>query len=273
MSAVACLGDCCLDVYVEPVGRVLVGGSCLNVAVGLGRHGVAASYAGPIGDDAAGERVLALLAEHGLDAERVRRVPGCRTAVTDILLEPGGERRFLREDYAIQQAYAPSEAEWEWIAATGVVHSSRMPAQLARLRALGHAGARVSYDFTTDSVPAQLSGLDVAFVPDEALAGQTPAEAARTLVARGATCAVVTQGERGAVAATADGSEHVEAVPVARVVDTCGAGDAFMAAFLAARLAGASLRACLQSGAIDGAAACLHLGAIEQAGSPLAAAG
>jgi fructoselysine 6-kinase len=271
VSAVACLGDCCLDVYVEPVARVLVGGSCLNVAVGLAGHGVEAVYAGPVGDDAAGDRVLALLAERGLSADRVRRVTGARTAVTEILLEPGGERRFLHEDYAIQEDYAPGEAEWEWLARAGAVHSSRMPAHLARLCALGAGGARVSYDFTTDPVPARLAGLDVAFVPDEALAGESPGEAARMLVARGAACAVVTQGERGAIAATADGVERVAAVPVERVVDTCGAGDAFMAAFLARRLAGAPLRACLEAGAAGGAAACLHLGAIEQAGHPLEA--
>lgn len=271
MSAVACLGDCCLDVYVEPVARVLVGGSCLNVAVGLARRGVEAVYAGPIGDDDGGERVLALLAEHGLAGERVRRVPGASTAVTQILLEEGGERRFLHEDYAIQERFAPTAAEWEWVASARAVHSSRMPAHLARLQAIGAAGVRVSYDFTTDSVPAQLSGLEVVFVPDEALAGQAPTDAARMLVARGATCAVVTRGERGAVAATANAVEQVDAVPVARVVDTCGAGDAFVAAFLARRLAGAPLRACLESGAVDGAAACLHLGAIEQPGQPLEA--
>jgi sugar/nucleoside kinase (ribokinase family) len=44
-----------------------------------------------------------------------------------------------------------------------------------------------------------------------------------------------------------------------------------MAAFLERRLAGAPLRACLEAGAAGGAAACLHLGAIEQAGSPLTA--
>jgi fructoselysine 6-kinase len=271
VSAVACLGDCCLDAYVEPIARVLVGGSCLNVAVGLARHGVEAVYAGPLGDDDAGDRVLALLADHGLATDRVRRVAGARTAVTDILLEPGGERRFLHEEYAIQETYAPDEAEWEWAARARAVHSSRMPAHLERLRALGTGGARVSYDFTTDPVPPELSGLDVAFVPDEALAGQAPAEAARALVTRGATCAVVTQGERGAIAATADGVERVAAVVVERVVDTCGAGDAFMAAFLARRLAGAPLRECLEAGAAGGAAACLHLGAIEQAGYPLEA--
>ena len=54
VSTVACLGDCCLDVYVEPVARVLVGGSCLNVAVGLRRRGAASVYAGPVGEDDGG---------------------------------------------------------------------------------------------------------------------------------------------------------------------------------------------------------------------------
>ena len=250
---------------------MLVGGSCLNVAVGLRGRGVEADFAGPVGDDAAGERVCALLAERGLGYDRLRRVAGARTAITDILLEPGGERRFLREDYAIQDDFDPTEAEWEWVAATGVVHSSRMPAHLGRLRALGRAGARVSYDFTTDEVPGELAGLDVVFVPDDALPGRDAADAARAFVARGAACAVVTRGERGAVGATVAGVEHVEAVPVARVVDTCGAGDAFMAAFLAGRLRGAGLRECLEAGAADGAAACLHLGAIAQPGFPLEA--
>ena len=215
--------------------------------------------------------MLALLAEHGLTTSHVRRVEGARTAVTDILLEPGGERRFLHEDYAIQEGYAPSEADWDWLARADRVHSSRMPDHLDRLRALGASGIGVSYDFTTDPVPERLDGLDVAFVPDEALGGRDPGEAARDLVARGAACAVVTLGERGAIAATAERSERVAAVPVANVVDTCGAGDAFVAAFLAERLAGAPLRACLAAGAGDGAAACLHLGAIEQAGYPLEA--
>jgi fructoselysine 6-kinase len=269
VKRVACLGDCCLDVYLEPVGRVLVGGSCLNVAVGLQQHGTNAAYAGPIGDDTGGARVLALLAKHGVGRDHVRSVPGARTAVTDILLEPDGERRFLHEDYAIQDAYAPSEADWEWVASTGAVHCSRMPAHLERLKRLGAESARVSYDFTTDAIPEHLHGIEIAFVPDEALDGRDPAGAARELVARGVACAVVTLGERGAIAATAEALERVAAVPVARVTDTCGAGDAFMAAFLGDYLSGEALRSCLASGAAAGAAACLHLGAIQQDGFAL----
>lgn len=273
MKEVACLGDCCLDVYIEPVGRVLVGGSCLNVAAGLSRRGVDAVYAGPVGNDDGATRILTFLAEHGLESSRVRRVASARTAVTEIRLESGGERRFLHEDYEILEAYAPADAEWDRLACARAVHSSRMPEYIDRLRALGGAGVRVSYDFATDAVPSSLEGLDTAFVPDDALDGCAPEEAVRDFVARGAACAVVTQGVRGAVAATREAIERVAAVPVANVVDTCGAGDAFMAAFLAERLSGASMSECLAAGAAGGAAACSHLGAIEQAGFPLAARG
>jgi len=269
VTDVVCLGDCCLDVYVPPVGRALVGGSCLNVAVGLQLRGVETAYAGPVGDDPAAVRVLALLADNGLDASHVRRVRGARTAVTDILLEAAGERRFLHEDYAIQESYEPSDADWAWIAGIGVVHSTRMPRHLEYLRALGGGGVRVSYDFTTDPVPELLAGLDVVFVPADALTGRDPAEAAADLVARGAACAVVTRGELGALAATPEAVDQVAAVPLGTVVDTCGAGDAFIAAFLAERLAGASLRTCLEAGAEAGAAACAHLGAVEQRGVPV----
>ncbi|NYI75987.1 carbohydrate kinase family protein [Nocardioides panzhihuensis] len=53
---------------------------------------------------------------------------------------------------------------------------------------------------------------------------------------RGPRLAVCTLGAKGAIALEADGSRHEVAAVPATVVDTNGAGDAFMAGFLAARL-------------------------------------
>lgn len=71
----------------------------------------------------------------------------------------------------------------------------------------------------------------------------------RSVVAGGATLAVCTLGADGAVAVDAEGTEHrVPAVPT-EVVDTNGAGDAFLAGALDARLSGASVAEALAAGA------------------------
>jgi sugar/nucleoside kinase (ribokinase family) len=78
----------------------------------------------------------------------------------------------------------------------------------------------------------------------------------RRLVRDGAQVAVCTLGAEGAVALDADLSEHrVAAVAVAEVVDTNGAGDAFMAGFLHATLAGSPVPQALQAGARQAARA------------------
>jgi len=77
---------------------------------------------------------------------------------------------------------------------------------------------------------------------------ESPVEFLRATVASGASLAVCTLGADGAVAVDADGTEwRVPAAP-AEVVDTNGAGDAFLAGVLDARLDGARLDAALAAG-------------------------
>ncbi|WP_447647553.1 carbohydrate kinase family protein [Microbacterium forte] len=75
-----------------------------------------------------------------------------------------------------------------------------------------------------------------------------PVRFLRSCIAGGASLAVCTLGADGAVAIDADGTEHrVAAVPV-DVVDTNGAGDAFLAGVLDARLSGACVPDALAAG-------------------------
>lgn len=81
-------------------------------------------------------------------------------------------------------------------------------------------------------------------------------ELLRACVSRGAELAVCTLGADGALAMDGRGEEiHVAAEPVASVVDTNGAGDGFMAGYLAAHLDGADVPTALAAGARQAARA------------------
>lgn len=68
-------------------------------------------------------------------------------------------------------------------------------------------------------------------------------------IAAGASLAVCTLGADGAVAVDAEGVEHRVAAAPVEVIDTNGAGDAFLAGVLDARLEGAGVGAALEAGA------------------------
>ncbi|WP_226531696.1 carbohydrate kinase family protein [Microbacterium paraoxydans] len=92
-----------------------------------------------------------------------------------------------------------------------------------------------------------LEAADAVFCNADRLAD--PISFLRSRVAAGATLAVCTLGADGAAAVDEHGVEHrVRAVPV-DVVDTNGAGDAFFAGVLDARLGGAGLVTALEAGA------------------------
>ncbi len=72
---------------------------------------------------------------------------------------------------------------------------------------------------------------------------------------------VITRGAEGAVAFEEGEQAEVAAVPVDKVIDTTGAGDQFAAGFLAARLRGRALKACLHAGALAAGEVISHFGA------------
>jgi sugar/nucleoside kinase (ribokinase family) len=101
-----------------------------------------------------------------------------------------------------------------------------------------------------------IEAADVLFLNDDGL--EDPLPFMRERVRAGTGTVVCTQGAAGATAVTAAGSVHVPAPPVADLVDTNGAGDAFMAGYLIARASGHDEAACLTAGHAQ-AALCLRV--------------
>jgi fructoselysine 6-kinase len=259
---VATVGDNCIDVYVPPVSAAAVGGNAVNVAVNFRLKGVESYYLGAVGSDDQGLRVRQALSNVGVGSERVRVIEG-RTGVSRILLAPDGDWTLLDEDQGVCDTYRPTADDLEFLAARRHVHCAHLPAFWDVARDLASKGVPVSYDFSTDQETKRLEGLDIAFfsVPD----GATRAEhLLANAVRAGARIAVATCGKRGSVAFDGAVMTRADAV-LTKAVDTVGAGDSYIAAFIYGRLSGESIEGCMQAGAQAAADTCQHLGAWPQA--------
>jgi len=274
---IACVGDNCVDVTLggqrqapdvaggpaTPPPARLAGGNAFNVAVALARMGRRASYLGAVGDDADADLIVTAACEAGVDTSRVRRMPGS-TGRTVVDHDPDGERRFVSEDYGVAADYRIDAETAAWLAGADWLHFARQ-VDLADWRStLREAHAVLSCDLGHVGGVAMLERVapvvDVAFMSASSGAGLTPEQMVRRALDAGAPLVVVTLGARGSIAASADSRWEMEAAPVTRVIDTLGAGDAYIAAFIAARLDGKGIEAAMRAGSVAGAAACTQWG-------------
>ncbi|TQK51249.1 2-dehydro-3-deoxygluconokinase [Streptomyces sp. SLBN-118] len=266
------------------------GGAESNVAIGVSRLGVPAAWIGRVGDDEFGRLVLATLRAENIDTGAVCTDP---TAPTGLMLK---ERRTLidrRVSYyrrgSAGSYLAPEDVSEHVVAGAALLHVTGITPALsptaheAVLRAIRIARRHdvpVSFDVNYRSalwspqeahscLLALARDADVLFAGEDeaALLGATGDHAAMAahLGAFGPTEVVIKRGAHGAYA-IADGTVHEVAAVPTTVVDPVGAGDAFVAGYLAERLAGAPVPQRLQTAAICGAAACAVRGDWE--GSP-----
>lgn len=262
----AAVGDNCIDRFRPPVGQSLVGGNAVNVAVQLARLGQAAFYFGAVGEDADGRRTLDLLAENGVRLDHAGMRPGL-TAYTDIEVLPSGDRIIAYEDFGVCAGYRPLPAEIDVLKTMDHVHIGWLNDGGALRRALSAAGVSVSQDISVNADPGNLGidGLSVAF----GSAGDGDADGLlQRLLDGGARTAVVTRGEKGS-AATDGGTRAETGIRPVEIVDTTGAGDSFIAGFLAAFLGRAPLQRCLEAGRDHAALTCTHVGGFPQRPLPL----
>lgn len=254
------IGDNCLDVYLTK-DLMTVGGNALNVAVQWRRQGRAARYLGAIGDDAEGEILLDEIETAGLSRQDVERRRG-DTAVT-LLRHEGGDRKFLLESLGVGENYQPAAAHDPLIATAGWVHLGTNSSR-DLVRRLVHEGIPFSVDISTAHRSLPLDGVPLLFAsgPD---AASTPVEPILdAFLAIGARQVVLTCGARGAYFYDGTTLLHGPAAPV-QVVDTCGAGDSFIAAFLVSfccERRGAA--EALHRATVAAAETCKHIGGFPQ---------
>jgi sugar/nucleoside kinase (ribokinase family) len=269
------VGDVMVDVVVRLSGplapgsdapaviRFHGGGSAANTAAWFARAGAAPLLVGRVGDDERGRAAREELRAAGVEAALTvdRALP---TGTCVVLVGPDGERT-MAPDAGANDALTDADLADELLASAGHLHvagyallrpGSRPAARAAIARAL-ERGMSVSVD---PSSAALLSPefLDLAegaglLLPnaEEArmLSGESdPERAAGALAARFGEV-VVTLGSEGAVWSDGPRTVRAAAVPVEVLVDSTGAGDAFAAGLIAARMDGAGPEEALAAGA------------------------
>ncbi len=260
------VGDNVLDCYLDE-DLAYPGGNALNVAAySRLMFGGRAGFVGILGDDRFAAHLRGVLAAIDVDDTRCRVAHGAN-GMAFVALDADGDRRFVGSNrggvqHGLRLKLTPDDLGY--LASHTGVHTSVYSAIEAELPALAALGVAVSYDYSDDAdwavVERSAPYVGVGFFSAGRRAEpEIDALAARALAA-GMGAVVVTRGSLGAIAYEAGGRTSVGIKPV-EAVDALGAGDGFIAGFLAARQAGSGLDACLDVAAASGALACTFRGA------------
>jgi ribokinase len=256
------------------------GGKGANQAAAAAAAGAEVAMLGAVGDDPAGIRMVQDLRRRGVNTESVRTVNGVSTGTAYITVTPDGENTIVLDQGANEFVDAAAvEAAWPALPPASVLLSLLeipLAGVTAAVRLAAQKGIRPVVTLTpAQPVPGELlHGLDPLLVNEHEAAyvlhtgelGGQVLDAARELLRLGPKSAVVTAGAAGAAVADGTTARLLPAVPVAEVVDTTGAGDAFAGALAAALGRGADLDAAVATGLRAGAEA------VQRAGARLAPA-
>jgi len=250
------------------------GGKGGNQAAAAARLGGDVRLLARLGADVEGERMRAALEDSGVDVSAVQTVDDVRTGAAFITVTPDGENTIVVAPGANSAVTAADvEAAAHLItAATVLVLQLEIPVEaVVRAVELASADTRVLLNLSpaadvprvllerADPLVVNLS--EAGFLLDRSIDGLDSARtAADDLLHLGPRSVVLTLGPDGALLATGGPVEHAFA-PQVTVVDSTGAGDAFVGA-VAVRLAeGADLSEAVQLGVRAGAGAAASAGA------------
>lgn len=245
------IGQCCLDhlgkapaypppdVKCEFTGLVIEGGGPVATAlVALARWGIPCTFAGTVGDDEFGEKILASFRKEGIDTSGVlvRKHAGSQFAF--VLAEPGLARRTIFWRRATGTPPQPEELRHDVIGQSKVLHTDAFfpEASLAACRTAKEAGVAI----VVDAGSLREGMLEHARLAEHFLASgffaraflerDDPVEACRKLAEYGPRVVAVTRGKEGYVALVEGELIDRPACP-AEAVDTTGCGDVFHAGY------------------------------------------
>ena len=260
-----------------------IGGAEGNVAIALARLGTPVRWLGRVGADPIGRRVLRELRAEGIEVVGIIDPD----AATGIMVKEQRTADATRVQY-YRAGSAGSRLNPEDLAGANIANASLLhitgitPALSASARAAvdeaiaiaSGVGVPVSFDINhrvalwrEDPAPVYrelAANSDIVFAGDDEARilfpdAKTPLGLAHAIAGLGPSQVIIKLGEAGCVAVV-DGVEYQRSAVAIRAVDTVGAGDAFVAGYLAELLAELPVDDRLTTAVTLGAFACLNSG-------------
>jgi fructokinase len=230
-----------------------VGGSCLNVAIGMARLGAPTAFVGGISTDMFGQMIADHAAASNVELGFATRSDHQTTLAFVRIVAGESSYAFYDAETATRNwtyrrgAIPFADVEAIHVGSTTLVNDQGA-AETKALIADARATSTISFDpncrpnlvkdkpaylarmaeFADSADLIKMSDVDFTY-----LFGEEPfAQRAQALLGRGASLVVMTRGSQGAIAWHASAGEIEVVAPKVEVVDTIGAGDSFQAALL-----------------------------------------
>ncbi|MES2302179.1 MAG: adenosine kinase [Pseudomonadota bacterium] len=265
--------------------REISGGSAANTLAGLAALGAKCAFIGQVADDQLGDVFAHDVRAGGIAFDTATRAGDPPTGRCLIFVTSDGQRTM--NTFLGASQFLPAAALDETVIAAasvlyleGYLWDPEEPRSAMRraIAAARSAGRKVAFTLSDAFVISrhgddfraliEAGEIDILFANEHELAALTGIDdfhvGLEQLAAKVPTV-VVTRSENGAHAASGAERAHVPAEPIAKVVDTTGAGDLFAAGFLFGHVRGRPLAECLTLGAICAAEIISHYGARPEA--------
>ncbi|WP_435928340.1 aminoimidazole riboside kinase [Dryocola sp. BD613] len=280
LNKVWVIGDASVDLVPEGADSYLKcpGGASANVAVCVARQGGRCEFIGCLGDDDTGRFLQQTLRDNGVGVASLRLDPQQTSAVLIVNLTAEGERSFTYLVHpgadtfvSLQDLPKFNASEWLCFSSIGLTDSPAREACLEGAKRIRAAGGHVMFDVNLrvsmwrDAAEirpliAKAIGLaSICKVSDDELCwlGQVDRwQDARHLIRElGCDTTIISLGAEGALLVSPDG-EFTFPAPEIAVVDTTGAGDAFVGGLLYTLSRSARWDLRLLAEAIDNANVC-----------------
>ena len=257
--------------------EIHTGGCANNTAIALSRLGVSVGAMGKIGNDNFGELIQQNLTENHVDIAGIIQDSNANTSYTFVAIASDGERSFCHYIGANGELNE-DDLNWDIIKTTKILHIAGafvMPKfdgqPMANvLQKAKELGITTSLDTTWDASGKWLETLEPClphvdiFLPSlteaEHLTGLSePSDISNFLRNYGIHTVGIKMGERGSFVSTPEEQFSVPAYSV-NIVDATGAGDAYVAGFLAGTVNGWDLTKTAELASATGAACVTEIG-------------